>query len=221
MSSNLLPALLALVILLGLFHVLLAGALVTRSRGMRWTPQRRTVVEVLAASSGHVTSAELIERCRERDPQTIPSTVYRTLDALEQLGLVRHGHGADGREEFHVGPYTTAVGAGELLTEVRLPVRPGAGSAHEKVERRAGDWAIAAASAVVWIEGGSIVDAGIALPELCHAVTRAGGGDRPEQSRFADAARAVDDGHATRLIALVEKGKAQRFEGADADDLRA
>ncbi len=73
-------------------------------RGMRWTPQRRTVIEVLAASSGHVTSAELIERCRARDPQTIPSTVYRTLDALEQLGLVRHGHGADGREEFHVGP---------------------------------------------------------------------------------------------------------------------
>ena len=73
-------------------------------RGMRWTPQRRTVIEVLAASSGHVSSAELIERCRARDPQTIPSTVYRTLDALEQLGLVRHGHGADGREEFHVGP---------------------------------------------------------------------------------------------------------------------
>ena len=75
-----------------------------RGRGMRWTPQRRRVVEVLAASSGHVTSAELIERCRQRDPQTIPSTVYRTLDALEELGLVRHGHGADGREEFHVGP---------------------------------------------------------------------------------------------------------------------
>ena len=45
------------------------------------------------------------------------------------------------------GPYMTAVGDGEMLTEVRLPVRPGAGSAHEKVERRAGDWAIAAASA--------------------------------------------------------------------------
>jgi Fur family transcriptional regulator, ferric uptake regulator len=75
-----------------------------RGRGMRWTPQRRTVIEVLAASSGHVTSAELIERCRARDPQTIPSTVYRTLDALEELGLVRHGHGANGREEFHVGP---------------------------------------------------------------------------------------------------------------------
>ncbi len=66
-------------------------------------------------------------------------------------------------EDFHVGPYMTAVGTGEMLTEVRLPVRPGAGSAHEKVERRAGDWAIAAASAVVWMEGGTIADAGIAL----------------------------------------------------------
>jgi len=65
--------------------------------------------------------------------------------------------------DFHVGPYMTAVGAGEILTEVRLPVRPGAGSAHEKVERRAGDWAIAAASAALWIEGGTIRDAGIAL----------------------------------------------------------
>ena len=66
-------------------------------------------------------------------------------------------------EDFHVGPYMTAVGAGEILTEVRLQVRPGAGSAHEKVERRAGDWAIAAASAAVWLTGGTIGEAGIAL----------------------------------------------------------
>jgi carbon-monoxide dehydrogenase medium subunit len=66
-------------------------------------------------------------------------------------------------EDFHVGPFTTAVGAGEMLTEIRLAVRPGAGSAHEKVERRAGDWAIAAASAALWIDGGAIADAGIAL----------------------------------------------------------
>jgi aerobic carbon-monoxide dehydrogenase medium subunit len=66
-------------------------------------------------------------------------------------------------DEFHFGPYMTAVGDGELLTEVRLPVRAGAGSAHEKVERRAGDWAIAAASAAVWVDGGTIVEVGIAL----------------------------------------------------------
>src|SRR5947209_17030072 len=80
-------------------------------------------------------------------------------------------------DEFHIGPFTTAVGDGELLTEVRLPLRPGGGSAHEKVERRAGDWAIAAASAAVWIDGGQIVDAGIGLsavgPTTVHAARAA------------------------------------------------
>lgn len=74
------------------------------ARGLRWTPQRRTLVEVLSRTDGHVTGSELVERCRAVDPETTPSTVYRTLDVLEQLGLVRHGHGADGREEFHVLP---------------------------------------------------------------------------------------------------------------------
>jgi carbon-monoxide dehydrogenase medium subunit len=68
-----------------------------------------------------------------------------------------------GMDGFHVGPYMTAVGQGELLTEIRLALRPGAGSAHEKVERRAGDWAIAAASVAVWMQGGTIAEAGIAL----------------------------------------------------------
>ena len=65
-----------------------------------------------------------------------------------------------GMDGFYIGPFTTAVGADEMLTEVRIPLRDGAGSAHEKVERRAGDFAIAAVSAAVWIEGGMIADAG-------------------------------------------------------------
>ena len=79
--------------------------------------------------------------------------------------VIRGGEGERvvAMNDFHVGPYMTAVKAGELLTEIRLPVRPGGGSAHEKVERRAGDWAIAAASAAVWMDGGTIADAGIAL----------------------------------------------------------
>ena len=77
-----------------------------RERGLRWTPQRRALVQVLAETDGHVTGSELIERCRKADPQTIPSTVYRTLDVLEELGVLRHCHGADGREEFHVFPET-------------------------------------------------------------------------------------------------------------------
>ena len=71
---------------------------------MRWTPQRRVLLEVLLASRGHVTGVELVERCRAVDPDTTPSTVYRSLDALEELGLVRHSHGHDGVEEYHVLP---------------------------------------------------------------------------------------------------------------------
>jgi Fur family transcriptional regulator, ferric uptake regulator len=77
-----------------------------RSRGLRWTPQRRLILDVLEATNGHITGSELVERCRERDPDTTPSTVYRTLDVLEELGYIRHSHSAAGREEFHVLPGT-------------------------------------------------------------------------------------------------------------------
>ena len=76
--------------------------------------------------------------------------------------------------EFHVGPYQTAVADGELLTEIRVPLRPGGGrsrskgrtrrgSAYEKVGRRAGDWALAAAGAAVWLDGDTVADVGIGL----------------------------------------------------------
>jgi Fur family ferric uptake transcriptional regulator len=75
------------------------------AHGMRWTPQRRALLELLFESEGHVTGAELLERARARDPETQPSTVYRTLDAIEEIGLVVHSHAADGREEYHVLPH--------------------------------------------------------------------------------------------------------------------
>jgi len=75
-----------------------------RRRGLRWTPQRRAILEVLASAAGHVTASELLERCRAVDPEVTASTVYRTLDTLEDLGLVVHSHGRDGREEYHVVP---------------------------------------------------------------------------------------------------------------------
>ena len=75
-----------------------------RADGLRWTPQRRVLLEVLDGIDGHVTGAELVERSRAIDPTTTPSTVYRTLDVLEELGLVSHSHGLEGRQEFHVNP---------------------------------------------------------------------------------------------------------------------
>ena len=75
--------------------------------------------------------------------------------------------GSDGErvvsmDDFHVGPFMTAIQDGQILTEIRLPLGRGT-SAHEKVERRAGDFAIVAVSAALWLEGGSIADAGVAL----------------------------------------------------------
>ena len=75
-----------------------------RARGLRWTPQRDAVVRALSRAHGHLTGAQLVELCRAADASVVPSTVYRTLDVLEGLGFVRHGHGADGREEYHLGP---------------------------------------------------------------------------------------------------------------------
>jgi carbon-monoxide dehydrogenase medium subunit len=55
--------------------------------------------------------------------------------------------------EFHLGPYETVIGPGELLAEVRVPVRPRTGSAYEKVARRVGDWSVAAAGVVLSLDG--------------------------------------------------------------------
>ena len=49
------------------------------------------------------------------------------------------------------GPYETVVAPGEMLTEIRIPIRPGGGSAYEKVERRVGDWPVGAAGAALWL----------------------------------------------------------------------
>ena len=122
--------------------------------------------------------------------------------AANGSAVIRGGEGERivSMDEFHIGPYWTAVGEGEMLTEVRLPLRHGGGSAHEKVERRAGDWAVAAASAALWIDGGAIADAGVALsavgPTTVH-VSRAEEllrGKPPSEELFAEAgALAAED----------------------------
>ena len=65
--------------------------------------------------------------------------------------------------EFHTAPYETVVAPGEILTEIRIPIRPGGGSAYEKVGRRVGDWPVAAAGVALWLAGDTIADAGIGL----------------------------------------------------------
>jgi carbon-monoxide dehydrogenase medium subunit len=98
----------------------------------------------------------------QADPSEDLSAVCTTLDA----SCVIRGSGGErvvSMADFHRGPYETAVGDAELLTEIRLPIRPGAGSAYEKVERRAGDWAVVSAGAAVWMSDGTISDARVGL----------------------------------------------------------
>ncbi|HEY2579204.1 MAG TPA: xanthine dehydrogenase family protein subunit M [Streptosporangiaceae bacterium] len=65
--------------------------------------------------------------------------------------------------EFHLGPYETVVAPDELLTEIRVPILAGGGSAYVKVHRRAGDWPVGAAAAAIWLDGGTVTEAGIGL----------------------------------------------------------
>jgi carbon-monoxide dehydrogenase medium subunit len=102
--------------------------------------------------------------------------------------------------EFHQGPYETVVRDGELLLEVRLPIRPGGGSAYEKVERRVGDWAVASAGAALWLGGGDTVsDVGIGLTAVGaphFAATEAENflrGQAATEANFAEAGRLASE----------------------------
>src|SRR5438094_7262308 len=69
-----------------------------RSRGLRMTPQRRAIVAEIMAVQGHITPTEVSRRVRRRVPGVNPSTVYRTLDLLEDLGVLSHAHLESGAE---------------------------------------------------------------------------------------------------------------------------
>jgi carbon-monoxide dehydrogenase medium subunit len=98
-------------------------------------------------------------------------------------------------DEFHHGPYETAVGQNEILAEVRFPIRGRSSSAYEKVERRVGDWATAAAGAAVTLAAdGRIAEASVGLTAVglfgtVPGVDEALHGRRPDEDLFAQAGR--------------------------------
>ena len=99
----------------------------------------------------------------QADPSEDLSAVCTTLNAS---CVIRGSAGTRtvSMEDFHRGPYETAVGDGEMLLEVRFPIKPNGSSAYEKVERRAGDWAVTSAGAAVWLnDDGTVADARVGL----------------------------------------------------------
>ena len=71
-----------------------------RERGYRLTPQRELILRAVD-DLGHATPDEVLAQVRESASTINPSTVYRTLEVLEELGLVRHAHLSDRAPTYH------------------------------------------------------------------------------------------------------------------------
>ena len=90
------------------------------------------------------------------------------------LGATYHvvGKGGERRlaaREFYQGAYFTALEAGDVLTAVRIPVPPaGHGYAYEKLKRKIGDYATAAAAVVLVMSGGKVASCSIGLTNVAE-----------------------------------------------------
>jgi aerobic carbon-monoxide dehydrogenase medium subunit len=98
--------------------------------------------------------------------QADPAEDLTTVCAV--LGAVCVARGPAGRREipiddFLAGPYETSLAHNEILVEVRIPLPRNTSSAYAKVERRVGDWAVAAAGATVTLDGDTITAARVGL----------------------------------------------------------
>ena len=73
-----------------------------RERGGRVTTARRAIVAALLGSPGHLTADELTAAVQSEQPDVHVSTVYRCLEALEELDVVDHVHLGHGRAVYHL-----------------------------------------------------------------------------------------------------------------------
>jgi len=80
-----------------------------------------------------------------------------------------------GADDFFVDLFETAIADGELLTEVRIPKHTGWGATYEKFVRVAHQWSIVAIAATVRAEGGTIVEARVAMTNMGSTPLRARG----------------------------------------------
>ena len=76
----------------------IAGTLA--ARGLRFTRQRRAVLDAVAEASSSVSPVQVFDAARERCPELGLTTVYRTLDLLSEIGALRRVHGPDHCEAF-------------------------------------------------------------------------------------------------------------------------
>jgi Fe2+ or Zn2+ uptake regulation protein len=96
-----------------------------RDRGCRVTVPRRLMVEALVMSVELLTAEELVARITDRAPEVHASTVYRTLETLERLGVVEHTHLGHGPARWHLSTaerhHLVCDGCGTVM-EVPAPI---------------------------------------------------------------------------------------------------
>ncbi len=90
------------------------------------------------------------------------------------LGATYHAAGKSGERkiaarDFYQGAYFTALEPGEIVTAVRIPVpAAGHGYAYEKLKRKIGDYATAAAAVVLTMKGGKVESCSIGLTNVAE-----------------------------------------------------
>jgi carbon-monoxide dehydrogenase medium subunit len=106
--------------------------------------------------------------------ETIGGTLCQARPANDLLAALTAVHatmvidGTGGRRvvparDFQPRAQETVIEAGEFLTEVRIPIRPGCGGAYEMGDPAAGSCGAAGAAAVIWLDRGTVTAAGLAL----------------------------------------------------------
>ena len=82
-----------------------------RKRGYRLTPQRFMILSVIQEAEEHLSIDQITERVQKLNPYVSLSTIYRTLELLKELGLVRENHlsgeqphyeAAEGKDHHHL-----------------------------------------------------------------------------------------------------------------------
>ena len=130
----------------------------------------------------------------QADPAEDLTTVCSVLNAV-CVARGPSGTRENAIDEFLTGPYETSLRHNEILVEIRIPLRPNSSSAYAKVERRVGDWAVAAAGAAVTLDGDTITAARLGLtavntdPGALAAVGDALAGRPASAETFAEAGR--------------------------------
>jgi carbon-monoxide dehydrogenase medium subunit len=144
------------------------GAL-TRHHMLETSPLVRERFPVLAVAMAHVAHLAIRNRgtiggsLSHADPAAELPMMAMLLDAVihTRTPAEERRHAAS---DFFLGPLTSALEDDEIVTEIELPgLDPGTGWGFEEVSQRSGDFAIAAAAALVRLDEGRIAEARIAL----------------------------------------------------------